>query len=58
MNPVPSSVIGIDVIIFESLSRDQCIEAWRKQFGRKPPKHVSVQFMRRAFACGSKGAWE
>ncbi|WP_349363822.1 MAG: DUF2924 domain-containing protein [Roseitalea porphyridii] len=50
MNSALSSVIGGDVAAFESLGRDECIEAWRKQFGREPPKYVSVQFMRRALA--------
>jgi hypothetical protein len=50
VNPVSSSVIGIDITTFETLSRDKCIEAWRKQFRREPPKYVSVQFMRRALA--------
>jgi Protein of unknown function (DUF2924) len=39
---------GPSVAAFESLARDECIEGWRKQFGREPPKYVSVQFMRRA----------
>lgn len=34
----------------EALDRTECMEAWRKQFGRKPPKHASVPFMRRALA--------
>ncbi|WP_293287881.1 DUF2924 domain-containing protein [Oricola sp.] len=43
-------MIGSDVAAFDELDRDACIEAWGKQFGRKPPKFVSVQFMRRALA--------
>lgn len=50
MNSALSSMIEGDVAAFETLDRDACIEAWQKQFGRKPPKHVSVQFMRRALA--------
>jgi len=45
---VSPPVIGIDIASVELLTRDQCIEVWRKQFGREPPKYVSVQFMRRA----------
>nr|WP_210325971.1 DUF2924 domain-containing protein [Oricola nitratireducens] len=45
-----SSIVGVDVAAFEALDREDCIEAWRKQFGRSPLKYVSVQFMRRALA--------
>jgi len=44
-------MIGGDDAALDALGRDDCIEAWRKQFGRQPPKYVSVQFMRRALAC-------
>ncbi|WP_370321950.1 DUF2924 domain-containing protein [Oricola sp.] len=50
MTSALSSVVGGDVAAFELLDRDSCIEAWSEQFGRKPPKYVSVQFMRRALA--------
>jgi len=32
----------------ESLDRGVCLERWRKVFGRPPPKHLSLRFMRRA----------
>lgn len=48
MNSAMSSMIGGDVAAFEVLDRHACIEAWRNQFGREPPRYVSVQFMRRA----------
>jgi hypothetical protein len=44
------SRLGSDTTVFETLGRDECIEAWRRQFGHQPPKYVSVQFMRRALA--------
>lgn len=50
MNSALSYRIDGDVAAFDALDRDECIEAWRKQFGREPPKYVSVQFMRRALA--------
>lgn len=50
MNSVLSSMVGGDVAGFETLDRDACVEAWRKQYGQEPPKYVSVQFMRRALA--------
>ena len=50
MNSAMLSMISGDIAVFEALNRDACIEAWRKQFGREPPKYVSVQFMRRALA--------
>ena len=43
-------MIGGDLAVLDALDREECIEAWRKQFGREPPKYVSVQFMRRALA--------
>lgn len=39
-----------DVIAFDTLDREACIEGWRKQFGHPPPKYVSVQFIRKALA--------
>ena len=50
MNSALSSMIKGDVAAFETLDRDECIEAWLKHFRREPPKYVSVQFMRRALA--------
>ncbi|GAB5506418.1 MAG: hypothetical protein Rhirs2KO_15810 [Rhizobiaceae bacterium] len=32
------------------LNRETCLTAWLSQFGHPPPKHVSVQFMRKALA--------
>lgn len=31
-------------------TRETCIEQWKRQFGREPPKYTSVQFMRSALA--------
>ena len=50
MNSALLSIIGGDVAALEALEREACIEAWQKQFGREPPKYVSVQFLRRALA--------
>ena len=50
MNSVLSCMIGSDVAALDALDREECIEAWRKQFGREPPKYVSLQFMRRALS--------
>lgn len=50
MNSALSCMIGGDVIALDALDREECIEVWRKQFGREPPKYVSVQLMCRALA--------
>ena len=50
MNSALSCMIRGDVAALDVLDRDECIGAWRKQFGGEPPKYVSVQFMRRALA--------
>ena len=36
--------------VIASLDRQACIGWWVHRFGRPPPKHVSVQFMRKALA--------
>ena len=41
---------GPDIAAIEALGREHCVLAWRKQFGHEPPRHVSVQFMRRVLA--------
>ncbi len=33
-----------------SLERPECIDRWVRRFGHMPPKHVSVQFMRKVLA--------
>ena len=35
---------------FEALDREKCLNRWRKNFDHEPPRYVSVEFMRRAFA--------
>lgn len=35
---------------FDTLDREGCIERWKKQFGRSPPKYASIEFMRNVFA--------
>lgn len=50
MKSALSAMIGVDVATFETLDRDECVEAWRKQSGQEPPRYASVQFMRRALA--------
>jgi hypothetical protein len=34
----------------ESLDRAECIFRWTRLFGHRPPKHISLRFMRRALA--------
>jgi hypothetical protein len=41
---------NLSVEDIEALDRIQCIDHWRRQFGLTPPKHVSIQFMRKALA--------
>lgn len=41
---------SIDLGAIESLDRSECIDHWVRQFGNMPPKHVSVQFMRKVLA--------
>ena len=42
--------VSMDLDAIASLDRDSCSDAWLRQFGHPPPKHVSVQFMRKALA--------
>lgn len=32
----------------EHTDRETCLQLWKEAFGREPPKHVSLRFMRRA----------
>lgn len=41
---------SVDLDAIASSDREACLNAWLRQFGRPPPKHVSVQFMRKALA--------
>ena len=51
MRPAPTvERNGPDIAAIEALDRNRCIVAWRKQVGNEPPRHVSVQFMRRVLA--------
>jgi hypothetical protein len=36
-------------ISFDMLDREMCLKHWKKQFGYRPPKYASVEFMRKAF---------
>ena len=40
--------IDLDAIAF--MDRFTCIERWKRQFGHTPPKHMSIQLMRKVFA--------
>ncbi|MDZ5699849.1 DUF2924 domain-containing protein [Chelativorans sp. M5D2P16] len=42
--------LASDVAVFDALNRDECIARWKRQFGRVPPKYMSLRFMRRALA--------
>lgn len=39
-----------DIARFEAMSREACIDEWRRAMGGQPLKYVSVQFMRSALA--------
>ena len=41
---------SFDLEAIASLERPECIDHWVHRFGHMPPKHVSVQFMRKALA--------
>ncbi len=41
---------NLSVEAIEALDRIQCIDRWRLSFGLTPPKHVSIQFMRKVLA--------
>ena len=41
---------SVDLDTIASLDREACTNAWLRQFGHPPPKHISVQFMRKALA--------
>ena len=41
---------SVDFDTIASLDREACTNAWLRQFGHPPPKHISVQFMRKALA--------
>jgi hypothetical protein len=40
----------LDVVRFEAMSREDCIDEWRRTMGGQSLKYVSVQFMRSALA--------
>ena len=42
--------VSFDLEAIASLQRPECIAAWVRRFRHMPPKHVSVQFMRKALA--------
>ncbi|MCC2096844.1 MAG: DUF2924 domain-containing protein [Hyphomicrobiales bacterium] len=42
--------VSFNLEAIASLERPNCITAWVRQFGHMPPKHVSVQFMRKVLA--------
>ncbi len=50
MTRVVSGEINLSIKTFEALDRVQCIDRWRRQFGLTPPKHISIQFMRKVLA--------
>jgi len=50
MNRAMSAMPVPDVATFDSLTRDACIDQWRRTIGGQPLKYVSVQFMRSALA--------
>lgn len=33
--------------VIDGFDRSDCVDNWRQVFGRSPPKHLSVQFMKR-----------
>ena len=41
---------SFDLEAIASLERPECIDHWVHRFGHMPPKHVSVQFMRKVLA--------
>ena len=41
---------SFDLEAIASLERPECIDHWVRRFGHMPPKHVSVQFMRKVLA--------
>lgn len=40
----------LDVARFEAMSREDCIDEWRRTIGWRSLKYISVQFMRSALA--------
>ncbi len=50
MRSVLNSLVEADIAEFETMNREECLAGWRRQFGRLPPKYVSIQFMRKALA--------
>lgn len=46
MRPSADLMAVLDEI--ERLGRTECMMRWKEVFGRQPPKHMSIQFMRRA----------
>jgi hypothetical protein len=39
----------LDVARFEAMSREDCIDEWRRTMGGQSLKYISVQFMRSAY---------
>lgn len=50
MNRAMSAMPVPDVAAFDELTREACIDQWRRTIGGQPLKYVSVQFMRSALA--------
>jgi hypothetical protein len=35
--------------LYDTFDRERCLALWKKQFGHGPPKHASVEFMKKVF---------
>ena len=46
----PQSTNKLELAQLHTLDRIQCLDRWKERFGRLPPKHLSLVFMRRALA--------
>lgn len=50
MNRAASDMPSPGAAAFDTLTREACIDQWRRTIGGQPLKYVSVQFMRSALA--------
>ena len=43
----PAPDLAMMIARIEQMDRCGCLNHWREEFGRSPPKHLSIQFMKR-----------
>lgn len=47
MNSAKPATLAAQIADIDKLDRSECLDQWRQAFGRPPPKHLSMPFMKR-----------